>query len=87
MEACLTAFWKVCFTLCVTPSQAIDYFGTRTDVATVADVTETAVYHWVKQGWIPYDKQCLLQIESERKPMNGKRRIVAKRHDIPAKAA
>lgn len=83
----MTISRKVCFTLGVIPSQAIDYFGTRADVSAVCQVTETAVYHWVKQGWIPYDKQCLLQVESERNPKKGKRRIVASRSDIPQERA
>lgn len=72
----------------MTPMQAIDFFGDRNKVATVCDVTKTAVYYWVKQGWIPYDKQCLLQVEADRLPQKlRKRRIVASKHDLPAKRA
>lgn len=79
---------KACFNSPVTPEQAIEFFGSRSDVADVCAVTPTAVYHWVSQGWIPYDKQCLLQVEAERAPTKrGRRRIVASRHDIPKKAA
>lgn len=66
------------------PQQAIDYFGSRGELAQVCAVTETAVGYWVKQGWIPYDKQCQIQVESERAPKKGKKRIVASWHDIPA---
>lgn len=75
---------KVCFTDIVTPFQAIEYFGSRSELATVCDVTDTAVYHWVTQGWIPYDKQCLIQVEAERAPRkSSRRRIVASWHDVP----
>lgn len=67
----------------MTPQQAIDYFGSRAEVARVCGITETAVGYWVKQGWIHYDKQCLLQVEAERNPRKGKRRIVASESDIP----
>lgn len=69
----------------VTPSQALNFFGDRDRIRVLCKVTRTAVYHWIKQGWIPYDKQCLLQVEAERMPRrNGKRCPVASWHDIPA---
>lgn len=63
----------------MTNEQAISAFGSRVAIAAVCDVTPTAVAYWIKNGGIPYDKQCLLQVEAERR---GKRRIVAKKvHD------
>jgi len=68
----------------MTPSQPIDYFGSRNEVARICNVTKTAVYYWVKQGWIPYDKQCQIQVEAERLPKKkGKRLPVASKYDIP----
>ena len=63
------------------PSQAVDFFGDRTELARICNVTATAVHHWIKQGWMPYDKQCLVQVESERSTKNG--RLVASWHDVP----
>lgn len=65
------------------PQQAVAFFGSRGELAKVCDVTETAVGYWVKQGWIPYDKQCLIQVEAERAPRKGKTRLVASWHDVP----
>jgi hypothetical protein len=67
----------------MTPQDAIEYFGSRKELQKVCRVTPTAIHHWVKQGWIPYDKQCLLQIEAERSPRKRGRRIVATRSDLP----
>lgn len=41
----------------MTPEQVIRFYGSRPDVAAKAQVSETAVGLWVKQGWIPFDKQ------------------------------
>ncbi len=48
------------------PQQAIDQFGGRGALAGVLGVSEAAVHLWVKQGWIPYDRQCHIQVESAR---------------------
>ena len=69
----------------MTPQDAITFFGSRKQVAQVCRVTDTAIHHWVKQGWIPYDKQCLLQIEAERSGKKG-RRLIATRSDMPQKS-
>lgn len=50
----------------MTPQQAIDHYGSRGALATSCDVTEAAIYLWVKQGFIPYDKQCQIQIDTQR---------------------
>lgn len=64
----------------MTNDQAISIFGSRKAIAEVCDVTETAVSYWFKNGGIPYDKQCLLQVEAERQ---GKRRIIARKEHDP----
>lgn len=66
----------------VTPTQAVDFFETRGKLARICNVTEAAVSHWMKQGWLPYDKQCLVQVESERSTKKG--RLVASWQDVPA---
>lgn len=48
----------------MTPEQAIDHFKTRGALAKACEVTETAVYLWLKQGAIPYDRQCQIQVET-----------------------
>ena len=63
------------------PSQAVDFFGDRGQLALICNVTPTAIHHWVKQGWMPYDKQCLVQVESERSVKKG--RLVASWQDVP----
>lgn len=50
----------------MTPQQAIDHYGSRGALATSCDVTEAAIYLWVKQGFIPYDKQCQIQVDTQR---------------------
>jgi hypothetical protein len=67
----------------MTPTQAIEYFGSRTAVAEICNISETAVGYWVKQGWIHYDKQCLLEVEARRAPRKGKLRPVASWLDVP----
>lgn len=64
----------------VTNEQALAVFGSRAAIAEACDVTPTAVSYWIKKGGIPYDKQCLLQVEAERR---NKRRIVANRKHDP----
>lgn len=72
----------------MTPTEAIDFFGSRTELAAVCDVSQTAVHHWVRKGWIPYDKQCLIQLEAEKlKRRRGRGVPVASRSDIPRQAA
>src|SRR5260221_12044635 len=69
----------------MTPQQAIDFFGGRGRLAAALGVTDTAVGQWVRQGWIYYDRQCQIQVESERLPAEervGKRRLVASQEDI-----
>lgn len=78
---------KVCFTSPVTPDQAIDFFGSRSEVAGVCNVTPTAVYHWIRQGRIPYDKQCLIELEARRSRKRGRRVPIARREHAEASAA
>lgn len=70
----------------MTLDQAIDFFGSRSQVAGVCEVTPTAIYHWDRQGWIPYDKQCLLELEARRAKKRGKRIPIAKREHAEASA-
>lgn len=49
----------------MTPEQAIDYYHGRGALAKACEVTEAAVYLWVKQGAIPYDRQCQIQVETK----------------------
>lgn len=62
----------------MTPEQLIGHYGTRTEIATKAKVTETAVGLWVKQGWIPFDKQSFFEADSKKK-------LRASWMDLPAK--
>lgn len=48
----------------MTPEEAISHYGSQAAVARACDVTDSAVYLWVKQGFIPYDKQCQIQVDS-----------------------
>lgn len=68
------------------PHQAIDFFGGRGQLASALGVTDTAIGQWVRQGWIYYDRQCQIQVESERLPAEqraGKEPLVASQEDIP----
>lgn len=49
----------------MTPDQAIEHYGSRGALAKAVEVTEAAVYLWVKQGAIPYDRQCQIQVDTE----------------------
>lgn len=64
----------------MTNDQALAAFGSREGIANACDVTPTAVHYWIKKGGIPYDKQCLLQVEAERRKL---RRIIARKQDDP----
>lgn len=48
----------------MTPQQAIDHYRTQAAMARALDVTDAAVYLWVKNGFIHYDKQCQIQVET-----------------------
>lgn len=62
------------------PSDPISFFGGVTAVAEVVGVTTAAVCNWVRRGWIPYDKQCLLELEAAK---SGKKRYPkARREDV-----
>lgn len=68
------------------PQQAIDFFGTRTKLAAALGVTDTAIGQWVKQGWIYYERQCQIQVESEKlllEDREGKATLIASWDDIP----
>lgn len=49
------------------PQQAVDYYGTRSALARVCRVTDTAVGQWLKQGWMPFDKQETVEHDSKKK--------------------
>lgn len=66
----------------MTPQQAIDYYGSRRALADTCDVTEAAIYLWVKQGFIPYDKQCQIQVDTQRSA-SGKKPLTASWYDVP----
>lgn len=55
------------------PSEPIEFFGSVNALAVVCDVTDAAVYKWLRQGWIPYDKQCLIQLEAAK--VKGKKPV------------
>lgn len=73
----------------MTPSEAIEFFGSATEVARICDVSLAAVYNWGKRGGIPYDKQCQIQIEAEKlAAQRGRKRYpTANRKDAPEKQA
>lgn len=48
----------------MTPDQAVAHYKTRGALAKACDVTEAAIYLWVKQGFIPYDRQCQIQVDT-----------------------
>ena len=48
----------------MTPTQLITHYGSQAAVADAAELTDTAIGHWVKQGWIPYDKQDFFEHDS-----------------------
>lgn len=64
----------------MTNEQAITVFGSQQAIAEVCDVTPMAVYYWIKKGGIPYDKQCLLEVEAGRRKL---RRIIARKEHDP----
>ena len=47
------------------PQQAVDHYGSRQALATRCGVTPTSIWLWLKQGWIPYDKQTFLEHDSQ----------------------
>lgn len=49
------------------PQDALDFFVTKAKIAEVCNISDTAVGHWFKQGWIHYDKQCVLEKASDAK--------------------
>lgn len=63
----------------MTNEQALAAFGSQGAIADVCGITTTAVYYWFKNGGIPYDKQCLLQVEAERRKL--RRLIASRKHD------
>jgi hypothetical protein len=64
------------------PSDPVRFFGSVRAVADICDVTAAAVYKWLRQGAIPYDKQCLIQLEAAK--VKGKRGYpVASKKDAP----
>lgn len=68
------------------PQEALAFFGMRTKIAEICNITPTAVGHWFKQGWIHYDKQCVLEVESlkiPRKDRAGRVPLVASWDDVP----
>jgi hypothetical protein len=66
------------------PQPAIEFFGSRGELAGVLGVTDTTIGYWVKRDWIPYDRQCQIQVESQ-KPEYAKGRapLVASWDDVP----
>ena len=48
----------------MTPEQAVEHYGSQANLARAVQLTDAAVYIWVKQGFIPYDRQCQIQIDS-----------------------
>ena len=75
----MTRWGKHAYYFVVTNDQVLSAFGSRAAVAEACDVTKAAVSLWFKRGGIPYDKQCLLQVESERRKL---KRLVARwEHD------
>ena len=56
----------------MTPEQAIDHYRGRGGLAKACDVSEAAIYLWVKQGAIPYDRQCQIQVETKGKLLASK---------------
>lgn len=66
----------------MTPQQPIKVFGSKDKVAEICDITPTGVSMWAKRGGIPYDKQCLLEVEARRR---GKRGLLADKRHAPKK--
>lgn len=74
---CVLSFWlasllavvvQVCLECALmTPHQVVRYLEerriARKDLADRLGVTEAAIYYWVKQGWIAFDRQCHIQVE------------------------
>jgi hypothetical protein len=66
------------------PSDPIRFFGSATAVARLCEVSTAAVSNWGRRGWIPYDKQCLLELEASR--VGKKRYPKANRGHVPRRA-
>lgn len=64
------------------PVEVVNFFGGAVAVAEICDVSPAAVYKWVRQGGIPFDKQCQIQLEAAKVP-GRKRRLVANKADAP----
>jgi hypothetical protein len=63
------------------PSDPVQFFGSATAVARLCEVSTSAISNWRRRGWIPYDKQCLLELEASKR---GKKRYPkASRFDVP----
>jgi hypothetical protein len=46
------------------PHQVVDFYKTQAEAARRLDVSDTAVGHWLRQGWMPFDRQCQVQVDS-----------------------
>lgn len=46
------------------PSEVVKFYGSQAEAARRLEVTDTAVGHWLRQGWMPYDRQCQAQVDS-----------------------
>lgn len=46
------------------PLEAVEYYGSQAAMARRLDVSDSAVGQWVRQGFIPFDRQCQIQIDS-----------------------
>lgn len=60
----------------MTPQEAVEFYGSQAKVAREMGVSDAAVYLWIKNGGIPYDKQCQLQVATAGQ-------LVARREDEP----
>ncbi|MDP2621581.1 MAG: hypothetical protein Q8P46_15655 [Hyphomicrobiales bacterium] len=51
----------------MTPRQVVAYLERsgipKKDLADRLGITESAVYFWLKQGWIAHERQCQIQLE------------------------
>lgn len=54
--------------------EALAHYGSQAAIARACEISDAAVHQWFKQGFIPYPRQCELQIESGNK-------VIARKED------
>ena len=73
----------------MTPQQAVAFFRSRSALAKACKVTLAAVYNWHQRGWIPFDRQCEIQLAAQAEAVRRRRKTfpLASREDVKVRQA